>query len=61
MEYRQVVVQVINFKFYSYGTIAIKMAHYIYLFNMIQPGAKSIYENKNIIKTKVPFEVIHNI
>ena len=37
------------------------MAHYIYLFNMIQPGVKSIYENKNIIKTKVPFEVIHNI
>ena len=60
-KYRQGVILVINFKFYSYGAIAIIMVYYIYLFKMVQPAIKSIYEKKKVITTKVPFIMIHNI
>ena len=51
----------INFKFYSYGAIVIRMVCYIYLFKMVQPAIKSIYVKKKVITTKVPFIMIHNI
>ena len=60
-KYSQGVILVINFKFYSYGAIVIRMVCYIYLFKMVQPAIKSIYVKKKVITTKVPFIMIHNI
>ena len=50
-----------QWKFYSYGAIAIRMAQYIYLFKLMQPAIKYIYERKEVMNTKVPFTIIHNI
>ena len=60
-KYRQGVILVINFKFYLYEAIAIRMVYYIYLFKMVQAAIKPIYEKKKVITTKVQFIMIHNI
>ena len=51
----------INFKFYLYEAIVIRMVYYIYLFKMVQAAIKPIYEKKKVITTKAPFIMIHNI